>query len=204
MSTDIIDLTLRKLDLPSYETIRKHIDIINTEVTRFKGIMDDILTFGKTENNMISVSRSTVSILALIEKSIGRIREVNEEDRMIEIKTKGDIREVFVDASQMEHILENLISNAYKFSKGRPAPELSVTFHKDSFVLHVQDFGIGIPESDQPRLFSSFYRASNTTNIRGTGLGLVIIKNLVRLQKGTIEILSKENKGTLVVVAING
>jgi PAS domain S-box-containing protein len=184
MSTDIIDLHLRNIEAPAGQEIKRHIDIINKEVERFQVIMNDILTLGKTENDSFSLKRSEIDITNLIGQCVSRVSELASDERVVEISVHGQERSVFVDESQMEHIIENLLTNAYKFSKGKRAPELKVIFHKDRFVIHLQDYGIGIPESDQSRLFSSFYRASNTANIRGTGLGLVIIKNLVRLHKG--------------------
>jgi len=204
MSTDIIDLHLRELDLPCGDDVTRHIGIINKEIERFQGIMNDILILGKTESDAIELNKSMVCLVTLINRSIERIRETSAEERVIVPKFQGHERLVFIDGSQIQHIIENLISNAYKFSKGKPKPELYVTFRSDSFVIHIRDYGIGIPESDQSRLFSSFYRASNTTNIQGTGLGLVLIKNLVHLHHGTIEIISRENQGTEVIVMIKG
>ena len=145
-----------------------------------------------------------LSMLELVDECATKIKEISDEEREINVSVLGDVREVQADKSQLEHIIENLLSNAFKFSKGKQAPELSLIYHKDRFVIQVRDYGIGIPDADQSHLFSSFYRASNTSGIRGTGLGLVIIKNLVRLHKGTIEIKSKENEGTDVIVMIRG
>jgi signal transduction histidine kinase len=204
MSTDIIDLKLRDLDIPHKKDIQKHIGIINKDVERFLGIMNDILTLGKTEKNIMTANRAPISMLEIVDECASKIREITYEERELTISVLGDVREVLADKSQIEHIIENLISNAFKFSKGRQAPELTLVYHKDRFVIQVRDYGIGIPDADQSHLFSSFYRASNTSSIRGTGLGLVIIKNLVRLHKGTIEIKSKENEGTEVIILIKG
>ncbi len=204
MSTDIIDLKLRDLDIPHKKDIQKHIGIINKDVERFLSIMNDILTLGKTEKNILTVNKVPLSMLELVDECATKIKEISDEVREIKVSVLGDVREVQADKSQLEHIIENLLSNAFKFSKGKQAPELSLIYHKDRFVIQVRDYGIGIPDADQSHLFSSFYRASNTSSIRGTGLGLVIIKNLVRLHKGTIEIKSKENEGTEVTVLIKG
>lgn len=200
MSTDLIDMKI-KSD-PRYEDIRKHIEVINKEIDRFRLIMDNILTFGKAENDKIVLSKSHVNLLYLIAKCCERVRVALNEDRYIGISYLGTERLVQIDEPLMEHILENIISNAYKFSKGKAEPELTVVFHPDRFVLLLKDHGIGIPTADLPHLFSSFYRASNTSTIRGTGLGLVIVKNLVQRHGGKLEISSRQSEGSEVSILI--
>jgi signal transduction histidine kinase len=67
-------------------------------------------------------------------------------------------------------------------------------------VLILQDFGIGIPVLDQPKLFEQFFRASNVGKIKGVGLGLVIVKNMVELLQGNLKIESEEGKGTRIKI----
>jgi signal transduction histidine kinase len=100
----------------------------------------------------------------------------------------------------MEHILTNLASNALKYSKGKPAPQLKVQFSEDGYRLRFIDFGIGIPATEQKNLFQSFYRASNVENIQGTGLGLSIVKQFVDMHQGIIKVVSEEGKGTEVIL----
>jgi signal transduction histidine kinase len=105
---------------------------------------------------------------------------------------------------QIDHILDNLVSNAIKYSAGKPVPEVSIEFLNNEFQIEVKDFGIGIPEDEKPQLFQSFYRAKNVENIDGTGLGLVIIKNFVNLHGGEISFETEENKGTIFHINIPG
>ncbi len=200
MSTDLIDMKI-KSDT-RYDDIRKHIEVINKEIDRFRLIMDNILTFGKAENGTIALSKSHVNLLYLVSKCCERVRTTLNEERKVIVTYIGHERLVEIDEPLMEHILENILSNAYKFSKGKAAPELAVVFHPDRFVLLLKDHGIGIPTADLPHLFSSFYRASNTAAIRGTGLGLVIVKNLVQRHGGKLEISSRQGEGTEVSISI--
>ena len=70
------------------------------------------------------------------------------------------------------------------------------------FAQKIKDFGIGIPQEDKNKLFSSFYRASNTSTIQGSGLGLVVAKQFIELHNGEIEISSELNKGTVVTLKL--
>jgi signal transduction histidine kinase len=70
----------------------------------------------------------------------------------------------------------------------------------EELVITVRDEGFGIPEEDQPHLFSTFFRAKNVSNIQGTGLGLPIVKRYVNLLKGDIEMKSKLNEGSVFII----
>ena len=94
----------------------------------------------------------------------------------------------------MSHILQNLLTNALKFSKGNPY--ISIQKELKSIHIRVIDDGIGIPEADLPHLFEPFYRASNATAIQGTGLGLSIAQQFILLLGGSITVESEKGKGT--------
>jgi len=98
--------------------------------------------------------------------------------------------------------LLNLIGNAFKYSAGKASPIFYVTQYSESLVFKIQDFGIGIPPQEQNKLFTSFFRASNVSNISGTGLGLIVIDFAVRKHNGKILIESKLNEGTIFEITI--
>ena len=95
-----------------------------------------------------------------------------------------------------------MISNALKYSAGKPSPHIALDYRKDGFSVTVKDSGIGIPDSEVNKLFRSFYRASNTGTIPGTGLGLVIVKSFVEIHGGKVKIKSKQGQGTEIAIMI--
>ena len=98
----------------------------------------------------------------------------------------------------MHHILLNLISNAIKYSQENI--HIKIKESNQYISLEVQDFGIGIPEEEQHRVFEPFFRAKNAQNIQGTGLGLNIVKQYVVIMKGFIDFESEINKGATFLV----
>ena len=100
-------------------------------------------------------------------------------------------------------MVDNLVSNAVKFSKQGGIVTISVTAAEDGARITVRDTGIGIPADEQPQIFSRFFRASTATQraIPGTGLGLAISRALVEQQGGTIGLSSREGEGTEVSVS---
>jgi signal transduction histidine kinase len=97
-------------------------------------------------------------------------------------------------------VVVNLLSNAFKFSCQDPT--LSICFTESTLVLQVIDKGIGIPAVELVTLFQAFFRASNTSGIPGTGLGLVIARQFVELHGGQLSIESEERRGTTCCVRI--
>lgn len=102
----------------------------------------------------------------------------------------------------LKNILLNLISNAIKFSQEGKTVKVSTVVQNKELVISVKDHGLGIPEEDQPHLFSTFFRAKNVSNIQGTGLGLPIVKRYVTLLGGDIELISELEKGTEVTISL--
>ena len=108
--------------------------------------------------------------------------------------------EAAFDSKMMEHVFSNILHNALKYSAEDKPVEVVVKCDQESYEVSVRDRGIGIPEPEQDQLFTSFFRASNTGNIAGTGMGLVIVKQFVDLHKGKIKIKSKEKEGCVVSI----
>jgi two-component system sensor histidine kinase VicK len=121
------------------------------------------------------------------------------------VTMENDPPPVSGNSEQIEQMLENLVSNAIKYT-----PEngwVKVTFSGapgNKVVIRVADSGIGIPEKDQSRLFTEFFRAENAREKQemGTGLGLSIVKEIVDAHQGTIQVKSRENQGTTVLVTL--
>ena len=98
----------------------------------------------------------------------------------------------------MEYSLFNLLNNAFKYSEGAGDILLNLSSKNNEIEIQIIDFGIGIPEKDQHKLFNTFFRASNTNGIQGTGLGLYIVKTFTEKNSGTIQLESQLGKGTTV------
>lgn len=103
---------------------------------------------------------------------------------------------IFTDKNLLRNILVNLLSNAIKYSPEESVIDLKILIIKSEMIIEVTDQGIGIPKEDQVHLFERFFRANNSTNIQGTGLGLNIIKRYLELLGGTITFKSEINKGS--------
>lgn len=185
------------------ESFEKHTDRVATQVNRINGLMDQIFAIGKIEKGNVTLKLVETDLEVFVKEIIhDALQYAGEKNAEIEISTKGDVKNIRVDNFILYHILFNLLSNALKYSKGKPFPKISIEFLKKSIIFAVKDFGIGIPEEEQKNLFQSFFRATNALTVPGTGLGLVIVKNFTDILGGEIQVQSKLNKGTLIKVNI--
>jgi len=185
-------------------SIKKDITIISnrvmSEIDRMTELMNNILIFGKYESGNLKVEIQEVCLKSFFEKIIETYFNHEFDGRKVILETFGKIRKVKSDESLLTHIFNNLISNALKYSKNKANPIVKVVYYADHFKVEVIDFGIGIPEEEIKHMFQSFFRASNTSNIKGSGLGLIIAKQFTELLNGSISLSSEEGKGTVVTL----
>jgi signal transduction histidine kinase len=109
---------------------------------------------------------------------------------------------MMMDKKAYRTIIQNLISNAIKYSPEGGRIHIELQTNQQQLLLSISDEGLGIPEEDQRHLFERFYRASNASNIQGTGLGLNIIKKYIELLGGQISFKSTLGKGTSFYISI--
>ena len=114
----------------------------------------------------------------------------------IEVATNKKNINAYLDPKLMNHILSNLLSNAIKYSEHDQEILVTLELTGESISVKVKDEGIGIPKDEQDKLFQRFFRANNSTNIQGTGLGLNIVKQYTELMGGTVGLESEQDKGS--------
>lgn len=107
---------------------------------------------------------------------------------------------IFADRRLIKTSLQNIFSNAIKFSENSKLINIHTEETTAELMLSIKDFGMGIPLKDQQHIFKSFYRASNVSNIPGAGLGLLIVKHILRLHEAQIRFFSREGFGTEFVI----
>ncbi|MGZ4447668.1 MAG: sensor histidine kinase [Nocardioides sp.] len=120
----------------------------------------------------------------------------------VDVQVVSDLRRINADRSQVERVVTNLLTNAVKFTPDGGRILVGVQNHRDGVELVVADTGIGVPEDEQHRLFSRFFRSARAAaaEIQGTGLGLALTRTIVELHGGTVRLESVEDEGTTVTV----
>lgn len=199
-SAELIAIYLEKVTFENKNRIEKPLNTITQEIDRIVELMNSVLTIsrndaGKTNFKPIQFDLKQLCI-DVIETSFD-----NERDgRKIKTFFKGSEFLVYADKNLMEYSLFNLLNNAFKYSEGTGDIQLNISSISPNIILEIIDFGIGIPEEDQTKLFNTFFRASNTNGIQGTGLGLYIVKTFTEKNSGSIQLESHLGEGTKVTL----
>jgi PAS domain S-box-containing protein len=175
---------------------------IKEQVDHLKGIMDDVLYLARMDARRVEFSPSILDIDALIRTVIDEFQSRPDFEYQIDYHFEGSSAPVMLDNKLMRQILGNLFSNAVKYSLPDKVIIANLKITTNAIAISVADQGIGIPESDRPRLFESFHRGSNVGTISGTGLGLLITKESVELHGGLITVASEVGIGTTFTVTI--
>ncbi len=200
-SAELIALYLKNQPIENQELVQKRIATIKGEIDRIVALMNTVLVIskddlGKTDFEPLIFDLKQTCI------DVVEICDFDQKDgRKVNIIIVGSNFAVFADKNLMEYIFLNLLNNAFKYSKesGKEV-DLKITKTIDFISVEITDYGLGIPEVDQDKLFNTFFRASNTHGIQGTGLGLYIVKTFTERNGGTISLKSKLGTGTVVNV----
>ncbi|HEY5749852.1 MAG TPA: PAS domain-containing sensor histidine kinase [Chryseolinea sp.] len=184
------------------DKINKHVQRIKSSVNQLTGILNDFLSLGKLEEGKVDVVSETMNLREFLEEIKEEISGVLKEGQQLVLDCKLEASEIVCDARILRNILFNLITNASKYSDINKSIYITCRDMQDSILFEVRDEGIGIPEEDQKHMFDRFFRASNSGNVQGTGLGLNIVKRYIDLLQGSISFSSEYNKGTLFKVII--
>lgn len=195
-NAELLEMKINNLQNESNEC-KVIISRIKNEVERMTELMNNILVFGKQEAKKIEKVIQPIDLNEFIE-TLTKTYFNKDDGAKIRVIKKGVKKTFYTDESLIVHILTNVINNAFKYSVGQPDPELIITYLESTIEIQVIDYGLGIPKKDIPNLFTSFFRASNTNSIIGSGLGLVIVKQFTEFLNGTVELKTKENFGTTI------
>ncbi|HEY8194993.1 MAG TPA: ATP-binding protein [Hyphomicrobium sp.] len=177
-------------------------DIMSSSKTLL-AIINDILDLATIDAGVLQLKLTDVGVRAIIDAAILGIRERAVRNRLtIEIAVADEVTEFMADEARMRQVLYNLLSNAVGFSKMDGTVRLACWSEDGNMVFRVEDDGVGIPKDQLGRIFERFESRSHGSDHRGAGLGLSIVKSLVELHGGTIDIASEEGKGTRVTIRI--
>lgn len=172
------------------ELLNKAESRIENEVKRMTDLTDDVLILGKLSSNQIPIDIKENDLVTQVKQAIQNSEVIQDDNRYVEFNVKGNPQLLKFDERTIDHVIENLLSNAFKYSRTKN-PQVHLNFNNDSCTMEVVDFGIGIPPDEIDNLFNTFYRCSNVGDISGTGLGLAIVKDYVELNGGTITVCSE-------------
>ncbi len=195
-----------------------HLHRIQASVKHMTALLNDVLLLGKAEAGKLELNPSQINLAEFCQELVEEIQLTSQTHQIIfQVEgclnadasyaqksgtTKNESWIVCMDEKMLKHILNNLLSNGIKYSPNCDRVVFDLIYQSQQAIFRIQDFGIGVPPSEQDRLFDSFHRAKNVGAIPGTGLGLPIVKRAVDLHGGTIVLDSQVNMGTTFTVTL--
>jgi PAS domain S-box-containing protein len=193
--------TARLEVLPERE--RRSVRVIVDQASRLNTMIADLLDISRIELGQLRIEQEPVDLAGLTRQVVEEVIP-SLERHTISASIEAAPLVVRGDALRLEQVVQNLISNAIKYSPQGRQVTVQVARRGPQACVAVSDEGIGIPKSELPRLFNRFYRASNveTQRINGMGIGLYVVKEVVTLHRGTVTVESVEGQGSTFTVCL--
>lgn len=199
---EVIEMTAKKLNIELSDRIKDSAGMIKDQIERMTQLMDNILLVGRYDARQLAFNLHPINISQFVRSIIKTYFQNESDGRTVILKEEASDQKVAADELLFMHVITNIISNAFKYSKGCPNPELSISYKSNKAIIQVRDYGIGIPEDEIEKVFHSFYRASNTVTYQGSGLGLSVARQFMELHNGKILLSSKLGQGTEVQLVL--
>jgi signal transduction histidine kinase len=184
------------------EIYTEFLDIIINEGKRLAATINDLLDVSQLYKNSSKLQLKNIELQELLKKSYEQFKPLASK---INFALHLPEKPIFIlaDENKFQQVVNNLISNAIKFTPENGSVYLSLYEEKDKYVIEVTDTGMGIPEKDKDKIFDRFYRVERPgLEIRGVGLGLSITKKILDLHNFKLEFESQENKGSTFKILI--
>lgn len=175
--------------------------LLNTalrETRRLQDLTENILLATRLENNQLGLHKELISLSAIVHHEVERYRNLHGLN--VEIMADDEGR-MHGDFQMITSLVSNLLDNASKYG-GRELVKIQLTKKNHHIVLSVADQGLGIPDAEKGKIFTRFYRVGNeeTRSSKGTGLGLFICVNIVKLHHGQISVSDNHPKGSIFAI----
>jgi signal transduction histidine kinase len=197
--------TLELGRLTAKEKYQEYFRIIREESERLSALINNILDFSRIEAGRKEYEFQETNLAELVHSTLESYRfQIQQNGFAFEENISGDIPPVKVDREAIARSLLNLVNNALKYSKDEKYIGVRLYRSNGSVNLEVQDHGIGIPANEQEKIFEKFYRCGDPLvhNVKGSGLGLSLVRHIARAHGGDVLVESAPEKGSKFTIAL--
>jgi two-component system sensor histidine kinase VicK len=190
-------------DLPPDERAT-YLNAVLGEIDRMMGLISELLDVSRIETNRLQIEKQGIRWLEFVDRRANAFRVQNPARTITFDITEGNEIVLHVDPDRMRQVIDNLLSNAMKYSPESSPIIVQARVDGNHMLTSVIDRGIGIPSDEIPRLFERFHRARNVSSryYGGLGLGLYIAKAIVEAHHGSISVISEEGEGAAFTIRL--
>jgi two-component system phosphate regulon sensor histidine kinase PhoR len=190
----------------SPERTKEYLDISASELQRLGLLVDKVLKVSMLESNKIELKKENFDIRQLVEEVVNIMKpQLEKQNAILTIETHGDLFIIEADRLHITSVIYNLIDNALKYSKENPEINITISsLPNDIIELKIKDNGIGIPKEYRFKVFDKFFRvpSGDTHNVKGYGLGLSYVREILFAHMGFITVDSEPGKGSVFTIKI--
>ena len=197
--------TLALADVIDVEQQKQFLNTINSEATRLARFVDDLLSVSSMELGSLSLNKQVTDLGRMLHEVLAKIRpQVDEKDLTLEIVLPEKLPEPELDKDKIATVLVNLLGNAVKYTPAGGRVTFRVNITEQQIEISVEDTGVGIAADEVAKVFDKFFRSDDprVQEQTGTGLGLALSQEVVRLHGGRIAVESEINKGSTFSVVL--
>jgi signal transduction histidine kinase len=184
---------------------KEYLDTIVNESERLTRLLNNVLDFSRIDRGQRNYRMEPV-LLAEVVRAAAQTMQYPLKDQgfFLSLRVDDQIPRVLIDRDAILQAILNLLTNAVKYSGRSRNIELQLSAKNGSAIIQVTDHGIGIPESEQHRIFEKFYRSSIPENhaIAGTGIGLALVAHIVEAHGGTVRVQSNPGEGSTFSICL--
>ena len=181
------------------EEQKKALDVVLRNTDRLDYLVQDILDASQLQSGTMKFVPEQTDFKKMINESIETTQSFADlKDKKIDVDVEDKIPELFIDEKRIKQVIMTLINNAIKFSPDGSIINIRAKKEDNDILFEIQDFGQGIPNDKQEKIFDTFYQidSSMTRSVGGVGLGLAVSRDIVLAHGGKIWVESKEGKGS--------
>ena len=185
--------------VPSEERRQKYYDVLLEQSERLSLLTENVLNFAKMEEGRKEFAFERADIKYLIEDLVSSVQErVRHTGFDIQLEGEDSLPPIMIDKDAIVQAVNNLIDNSLKYSGKMKKVKVRAFKEERNLVIAIQDFGIGIEKDKMDKIFDRFYRGGDelTRKVKGSGLGLTLVKHIVDAHHGSVHIESELGKGS--------
>ncbi len=205
--TSIKALTERLLNdkVKNPTKMKQYFSVISQDADKLTRLVENVLDFSKIEEGKKKYDLSKTNVAEWLDQTINNfIKESMQRKVKIQTKFPENIPYLKIDKNAMSQAVCNLLDNAIKFSPHKNKIEVIVEKQENTLIIKIKDYGIGIPQKELDKIFDKFYQGTNSIrySVKGTGLGLTLVKHTNEAHGGKISVESKEDQGSTFSVIL--
>lgn len=184
------------------ERMNRYLSISRQELEHLSDMIERVLQVDVAETNGVLLEKTWFDLESLIDESMENAKLFAKKEVDIQKTTSGNSFQIFADQAHIKNVISNLLDNAIKYAGDQVKINIALSENGDRYKLSIQDNGIGIPKAYQKGVFDLFFRvpSGNVHNVKGFGLGLAYVKQIVQQHQGTIDLSSEESVGSTFVI----